>query len=319
MKKVIVPSLAVLCLLLAPALVSAQMAPGLPFVGRFFTGKAGCGEDRASWITPPVFYVGYGFGGDNRGVTFNASPSVAATAQITLRDRRSEGVWLGLAQTAQLSHYLGVQTSGWILIPTGGGGDEEIYNAGVLTPTRTWSLSRQWGWLEGDLLVGSWKGFAAIAGFRWDYHSIRFKDPRTVAPAALNASEIADVTSSAYLPLLGGQYSQSTSGNIVLLRLVFWPWPFGNLRYSETLQGARLCSDADYGSGYFAEVLAEYSRRMGTMGDLGAFARFSAMHGEVQNVNLSYGGLGRPGYSLGFNRIAWTLGGTLTLNFSMPF
>jgi hypothetical protein len=83
--------------------------------------------------------------------------------------------------------------------------------------------------------------------------------------------------------------------------------------------GARLEERGRWSRGYFFEFFGEYSRNVG-LGSLGIFARWNHAEGRSTNAKVEIEPRFAPTatYNLTLNRLSWTLGGSLSLDFNLP-
>ena len=69
------------------------------------------------------------------------------------------------------------------------------------------------------------------------------------------------------------------------------------------------------------ELFMEYSKQFGP-GQLGLFGRWNVLHAEsTLPVNEAFGGVivATQNYDFSFNRTSWTLGGSVSLAFNLPY
>jgi hypothetical protein len=191
--------------------------------------------------------------------------------------------------------------------------------------TRTWSISRSWGWIDGALVLGSPCGLNLIAGFRWDSYSIKLQNPSPVTPAVFlpigTTSDEGNLTLNSYIPLIGTQACWGGPCCGLLVRVWGFPWVPGNQKYGETGvlgAGTRLQADGNYDTARFLEVFAEYNRPCPGYGCLGFWARWNYLYTHT-NTNTVV-----PGFTTivtdgsGPIRTSWAIGGKVTLNFDLP-
>lgn len=319
MKRVAILCVGILVLALVPAVVSAQgMLPGLPSFGGILGGRAACGEPTGPGLGPMVFYVGWQPGGSNTGFGAGGGP-VGGIFQLD-QDYGTQGLWLGLQQSGQLSDWLGFIASGWYLIPSNSS-STEVYNNGILG-SRKWDTSNQWWFVDGVVAIGGGcTGLSALVGLRFDYFNTQFTSSNPFATFPLGLlGDGATVNSQGWIPLFGTQYAYTSSTTNLTVRAVGVPTLLGSVKYTETIGALGGAGSAQlsgtYNGGYFLEVFSEYSRVFGG-GGVGVFARWNMTHGR-SNSDLSLDGLGSSGFDLGLNRTSWTLGASFALNFTTP-
>jgi hypothetical protein len=317
MKRVAILFLVAVVFALAPAAVNAQglFGSGLPSFGGFLGGPSGCGE-KLGPSSNLELYVGWME--DRNGTSINVDTTGIFLGGVgSVRHQfANRGLWLGLSDTISLSDSLSFIASGWYLVPSNSNSLEQ-YNGNVAR--RTWDTDARWWYVDGLFAVGLPGGFNILAGLRYDYYTIRFKNPFDVAGVASFPSDTADATSEGWIPLIGAQYSQSGSAGSLVVRAVGVPTLLGNIRYNQTFQGfARAEARGNYDNGYFLEFFAEYSKSFGP-GSVGVFGRWNGTQG---NSNVDFQILGFAGnetWRLSVHRNAWTVGGSFSLNFTLPY
>jgi hypothetical protein len=162
-----------------------------------------------------------------------------------------------------------------------------------------------------------------LVGLRYDYFTTGFTgplfDPASPAPPAGGTStNEADVISQLVIPLVGVQAGYGGSSSKLMLRAAGFPIVFGSIKYNETVLTAnRLEATGNYESGYFLEVFAEYSRKLGGV-DVAGFARYNLLQGNSDlNIDLLPAG-GSQTFRLGFLRSSLTYGVSFALGFNTP-
>jgi hypothetical protein len=322
-------SLAVIVLLLAPALVFAQglFGLGLPWV----PSLSGVSSGSASALDPggpkccPVLYLGYEIRqrSDRKPLHFDANLTGSPDGTFALNVDYSEpgGLWLGVSNYCQLSDKIGIMASGWYLFPSEGEA-VETYSVPA-AGDRAWRTTRSWGWLDGLLVLGSPCGLNLISGFRWDSYSVRMRDPVGIAARGTPLDE-ANLGFSSYIPLLGTQYCSGGPCCGFLLRVVGFPWVPGRVNYGETGfvgAGSRLEISGNYSRARFIEVFSQYSRNCGSYGCVGIFARWNYLDfgGKANPQILGFIPPAPIGDEEGPIRTSWAIGGNATLTFNLPF
>jgi hypothetical protein len=320
MKRFAILALVAMALALAPAALNAQGLfsglPGLPSFGGYLGGSSGCGE-KLSPSSNLEFYVGWME--DREGTTISADTTginVAGVASVR-HNFTNRGLWLGLSDTVWLSDNLSFIASGWYLVPSNNSTSREQYNGNVAQ--RTWETDSRWWYVDGLLAFGSPSGLNLLAGLRYDYYTVRFKDPFNVA-GVLNAfTDTADATSEGWIPLFGAQYAQSSSAGSLVVRAVGVPTLIGNLKYNQTFGAfARAETKGNYNNGWFLEFFAEYSKSFGP-GSVGVFGRWNGTKGYVNADFTAAPFAGTDTFRLTVQRNAWTVGGSFSLNFTLPY
>ncbi len=288
--------------------------PGLPSLGGFTGGTSGCGE-KLSPSSNLEAYVGWME--DRNGTTINVDTTGIAIGGIRSVQHHfsNRGLWLGLADTISLSDRVAFIASGWYLVPSSAT-SYEAYNGNVAS--RTWDTDARWWYVDGLLAFNGPAGLSLLAGLRYDYFTVRFKNPFNVSGVVSSPSDTADATSQGWIPLFGTQCAYlSSTGNLVV-RAVGVPTLAGNIKYNQTLGGfARAEAKGNYNKGWFLEVFAEYSKSFGS-GSFGVFGRWNGTQGN-SNVSLDIPPFaGTETFQLTVHRNSWTLGGSFSLNFNLP-
>jgi hypothetical protein len=320
MKRVAILFLVAVVFALAPAAVNAQglFGSGLPSFGGLLGGPSGCGE-KLSPGSNLEFYVGWM--DDRTGTSINVDTTgITIGGASSLRHNfPNRGLWLGLSDTVVLSDRLSFIASGWYLVPSNSNSLEQYDGNFANTLSRTWDTDARWWYVDGLFAVGLPGGFNFLAGLRYDSYNVRFKNPFNVNNVISLPSDTADAISEGWIPLIGAQYSQSSSAGSLVVRAVGVPTLVGNIKYNQTLQGrGRAEARGNYDNGWFLELFAEYSKSFGP-GSVGVFGRWNGTQG---NSNVDFQILGFAGnetWRLSVHRNAWTVGGSFSLNFTLPY
>jgi hypothetical protein len=260
---------------------------------------------------PFVFYVGVS---EDRSPSFGYGPGFPI-----------HGLWLGLSKTVAVSDRTALIGSGWYLF---GSNSETNWNG-----FDGWSAKMQWWFVDILGAYGSLNGFSLLAGFRYDYVTIRVQNPSDSGFFFSNIHGIADLQSKAYIPLIGMQLGCSGGSSSLSFRVVGFPYLFGNFsavtsdnflfgaaapipgvdnfRINGTLQGR-----------YFIEFFTEYACRLANYADIGVFGRYSSTGGYARgSLDSAFGFVNNPtivsrsGFPQSFQRNNWTLGGRISLSF----
>ncbi len=335
MRRVASLAFAFVLVLLVPAFVCAQSLAGLglPFSTSFSgtsCSPAGCGEAGGATCCPS-FYVGYEIARNKDRRPFHIDIDFAnAPGGITGFDTKvSEpgGLWLGASKFCYFSDKGGVMVSGWYLFPTDGDAGETYGPTTAIGGNRLWSTNRSWGWLDGAFVLGSPCGINLIGGFRWDVYNVRFRDPQPVTGAALargTLADEADLQLNSYIPFVGSQICYGGPCCGLLFRAIGFPWVPGSLRYGESGvlgAGTRLQVEGNYDRGYFLEFFSEYSMSLGNFGCMGIFGRWNYLEVRTHSDPKVRGLTAPPVIEdvIGPIRESWTVGGKVSVNFSLPF
>ena len=109
----------------------------------------------------------------------------------------------------------------------------------------------------------------------------------------------------------------------LIFRAVGFPAVGGNVRWSEDFAAPTFVfkGSGNYRRGYFTELFMEYSKKFGP-GQVGLFGRWNVFHAEsTLTVNRVAGGavIATESYDFSLNRSSWTLGGSVSLAFNLPY
>ena len=319
MKRVAVLSLVAILLALAPVALHAQglFGSGLPSFGGYLGSSAACGEKCGGPTCATSFYVGWMDDRDGVSVSLNEEPPYNVVVREARHHFPLSGLWLGLTQSCPLTENIGIVASGWYLIPSNKQTNEEYAN-GVTALTlfnNSWSTKSQWWFVDGLFALGG-GNTQLLAGLRYDYFTTKFD--RNFGPVG-NPADTADFISYGIIPLVGLQYAQSSGNSSLVFRMVGIPTLAGSFRYRENVAGSSLEGSRNYNGGYFFEAFAEYGYKMGSLGDIGFFARYNATQGKsTASVDFLPGGVSND-YKLDLYRQSWTLGAKFSLSFSLPY
>jgi hypothetical protein len=296
--------------------------PGASYLNGFWRGAVlGCGTPGWPGAGPTVYVGGsadYANGTSYGLVTQGLALAGLVSSQNSYSNR---GIWLGLALPIDLGPRFGVTASAWTLLRTGTLNSSE----GLGFATRQWNVDPSWSFVEGLAILRCGYGCNILAGLRYDHHTIAFNSPLVTSGAVVSAiTDQADLNTENWIPLIGTQYeNNSYLGNLVF-RAVGFPALGGNVRWSEgfAFPTFLFLGSSNYRRGYFAELFMEYSKKFGP-GQLGLFGRWNVLHAEsTLPVNLALGGVIaaiQQNYDFSFNRSSWTLGGSASLAFNLPY
>ena len=144
---------------------------------------------------------------------------------------------------------------GTIAIPSSASGEESFFNGSTLLHGRKWCVSTYYATLDGLWAYPMSGDWFALGGFRWVYWQTSYEGPNTVKGGSAS-TDTADVTVTAYLPLLG--FSKKMGG--LTLGALGFPSTRGSVVHNESFHGSisRIECTGRFDGGYFAEVFAEY-------------------------------------------------------------
>lgn len=292
--------------------------PGLPSLGGFAGATAGCGETLYAKTGTLSIYAGWME--DRQGTRFTVDGGNADVfGVISVRQQYpNRGLWLGVSDTVVLGDGLSVIASSWYLVPSSVPARQHIDLVGF-PAARSWQTDNRWWFADGLFALGRPGGLSALAGLRYDYFTTRFKDPFDSDFGGPDAHS--DVIAATWIPLFGAQYGYAGPSSSLIVRAVGTPVIFGYAKFLDSDGiGTRLEERGRWTRGYFLEFFGEYSRNVG-LGSVGVFARWNLAEGRATNANVERDVSPPPpstNYNLGFNRLSWTLGGSISLDFDLP-
>ncbi len=209
--------------------------------------------------------------------------------------------------------------SAWTLLRTGTVNSSEE----LLFATRQWDVDPSWSFVDGFAILKCGNGFNILGGLRYDHYTVAFNNPVVTSGAVVSAiTDEADVNAENWIPLLGAQYEQNGYLGSLVFRAVGFPALWGKVRYSEAFAGPAFIfqGSGNYRRGYFLELFTEYAWKFGP-GQLGLFGRWNLFHAEsTLTLNRVAGGvvIASESYDSSLNRSSLTLGGSVSLAFSLP-
>lgn len=295
---------------------------GLPSFGALGGGTLGCGANGLK-IAAPKFYLG--MMADGGGTTLDLGHAFFPKLfDNTAHNYNNQGLWLGVSQLMGLNSGLCFNASGWYLIPSNTESDE-TFNVDVNNLNNRWKTDTHWWFVDGVLSLNAPAGFSFLAGLRYEQYTTRFSDPeRASGIGILTRWATADVISESWIPLIGAEMRSPGSLGGVVFRVIGFPTLLGSLKYNETQPNivpvSRLEASGSWSKGYFVEIFSEYSKRLG-FGDVGLFAKWNVLHGQSEST-VDYSNNHRvpthEQHDLTLSRSWWTLGGSFTMDFSLP-
>jgi len=256
-------------------------------------------------------YAGWLF--DSTGMTLNTR--LINFNQEFLDRNALHGYWRELVVQGSCSDRLGFLISGGILAPSECNGTEREIATGAES---AYSLSgTAWGSVQGLMTYGLSEDFLVIGGFRWDHFNTRIDYSET--PSFL------DFKLNSYVPLIGVQSNLLFFGGSLVTRLIGWPGPIpGHITQSYVGWPQVQASDdieQDLNRGYLIECFTEYRTTLFRNASAGIFVQWSNLHvttGEDTYDWMLLGTRGTGPVTQTFDRRAWTIGGSLTFDFTLP-
>ncbi|MEW6351854.1 MAG: hypothetical protein AB1646_22625 [Thermodesulfobacteriota bacterium] len=318
--------LAVVLVAVMAASVGAQgMATSTPAGG---VGKASAWRLPAGTGAGPVmFYAGWG--ADVRGTKLSFDIQRTDTEDLFALHQNYpvRGLWLGLAAQGRVKYRWGILGHGWVLVPSSATSDESISIQGTLPASKNWRARTDWWFADGALATDHGRG-RFLAGFRFDRFATNFEEPESFSGIVGLPSDRSDVTINSYIPFLGYQLLQdSPRVSRLKLSIIGFPWFLSDMKYHDTVGGLtvllqdRIEMKKLARGKYFLEVQAEYQRNIRSLGAIGLFARWNALHAETNRISISDVLQGTPlsgEYQFGVNRQSWTLGASFSMAFTTP-
>ncbi len=241
----------------------------------------------------------------------------------------TRGLWLGAGTNIAIADPVMFFGRGWILAPNQASVDGTII-LGI--PVRESQESNAISWWYLDALAGLdvLPGTALLAGVRFEQHQNTLQNRSWFSGgtpiAGVEGQTKLDFVN--WIPLFGLSATIGDRSSGLTASALYTPvfsaqveakmgftaaagptWGPGVVKVKDTVTG-----------GYFFEAMVEYSTSV--MGaNIGAFARFSSMHGKSNKMRMSWNGAGWPAglevpYSGAFDRTGWTIGGSLALDFA---
>ena len=296
--------------------------PGASYLDGFWRGAVlGCGAPGWPGGGPTV-YVG-GSADYSGGTVFDFSAQgIALLGAAEFRHGYpNRGAWLGLTLPFDPGPRFGLCLSGWSFLRTGNVHSRETYNNGSFF-SREWQEKPYWTIVEGLAILRCGYGCNIIGGFRYDHYDASFKNPVNPVGVGSAPTDQADLDVRNYIPLIGTQYEHDSYLGSLLVRAVGFPALGGDVKYLEPFAGnTAIQATGSYRRGYFFELFMEYTKKFGP-GQLGLFARWNDLHAQSTLSASAFGGgvlLATRNYDFSFNRTSWTLGGSVSCAFNLPY
>ena len=182
--------------------------PQLPFLGGYSRGGSGCGEQAGTGLAVTTFYVGAGLS-ESQSLRFSAETQGVALLGATKLQHSyaNRGLWLGVAETVNLSPSLGVCGSGWYFFQSGISNSPEKYNDSDVVG-RIWDVDPRWWFLDGLVALKYSPAFSVLGGVRYDNYTARFTNPADPVGVTSSINDRADLIVSTWIPLIGAQYRE---------------------------------------------------------------------------------------------------------------
>ncbi len=288
----------------------------------------------AKAITAPfTLYAGWGADPKATTLSFNLRrPSSGPLADDLLSIKNTypiKGLWLGRAVQVSLWRGIDFFTDYWVLVPANQPSDETFSLTDGSSGGKTWSTNTEWWFTDAALTCQTCGLGELLAGFRYDRFDTSFKDPGNFFGPIGSSSNTGDVTINCYIPFVGLQTNQGTQGGSQLMfKVIGFPWLGGDVIYHDSIGNFTLLTqdrielDKGVGKGYFLEAFAEYGQAVFSSGKVSVFGRWNLLHGSAKRIDITdvLGGTPLTGeYQFAFDRQSWTLGGSFSLAFTIPW
>jgi hypothetical protein len=230
-----------------------------------------------------------------------------------------QGAVVGAGARAAVGESGQVMIKGSWLFPAEGHSREDYLFAAAVAK-QSWRLGIQWGNVDASAAYMLGPHAALIGGLRYDSFMTNFKEPYDLVNIpAPSPTDRQDVTLISWVPYLGAAIQHSSCNGSASLGVIGFPHVFGDIAFRETLGPTLLRMEGSKGfeGGYFFEAFAEASRNFG-MAQVGAFARWNALHGESQLTLNLLGVAPAPDsqvFRFRLDRQAWIFGGKVSFSF----
>jgi len=236
-----------------------------------------------------------------------------------------DGLWLGLEGRTNAANRWSAYIDAWVFVAQvsqDASGFEVATNPPLPTASRMWDTRAERYYVDGALVYWCSRRLGALAGFRYDHFSVRLKNPTDVSGFSTNPSDTADITVNSYLPYVGLQCTVGGPVSSVKIRGIGFPLAPANVAINETGAAGiltRLESRGTFQRGYFFEIFGEYNRSILSDASLGAFFKWTYLHGNAHLATDFLPGLGSlTSDGSGFFLDSVTFGGRISLNFGSP-
>ncbi len=251
------------------ALVCFVLCASLAFAGED-VAKSG---DDSKWRFKPTLSVGYAFSSDTH-IKFDSDIGLFGVRNIDLKTPGFSGLYLAAELPFALTDRFKVTLGGRLAFPGSNRGATEAYNDFVAN--RDWDSNDRY-WVTADLLlsyafvknVSCLKDLSAIVGFRWDYHTMSFDNPRvTFGFVVTSPLDKVSFRMHTYTPVFGltstfKGFKYGIFGGDVKLGIFGSPIGWGNARYNEEfgVGGAfgQIRIDGDIDRVSFFKILGDFT------------------------------------------------------------
>ncbi len=255
-------------------------------------------------VTPTV-YVGRL--GHPRGMILSNDLPTNQNGITNVRPRPLSGIWLGAAADIRANQAVNLYIGGGALIANGTDGTITS-TIGLTADFET--AGDDWYYLESLAGYRTWMGLEVLAGFRWDHTASRL---HVVRPG----DSIDDFKINLFMPMVGLQLSRQSTEQTLKVKVAGFPAVPGSLKYHnwDRVGSASVESRQDFSYGYYAEIHAEYSRKIPGNCSVGLFGTWN-----VVNACTAVEAALNPGATeirWIFDRRSWIVGGSLSIEFGL--
>ncbi len=341
---------------LVPAMVAAQSVatdsagfilpqPQEPFGSASFRPSIGLerlgsllGGRHLQSLDPLRFYVGFLIPNRADG-QFHEIQAIGAP-NFSLAGVRHQypqrGIWTGISQKISYSDSLDLYLEGWYLLPIKSSGISKYsfsFN-GTGHYARNWDsdatggqfdMGVYWSW-DPSWRLGPW---TQIHGVRYDYYYRKLDNPDDFeggpVPWPSTKSDKAELKSSALIPYIGIQFSNTNAYGTAFGRVLVSPLVIGRLSHKEQWHGGGGRTDTmslAFDQSYFTEIQTEFSRFITKDIELGGFLRLGNLgtYGEAElESTLGSGASRTSSYTMNFRKLMYRFGIRFTASFTLPY
>lgn len=272
-----------------------------------FAGKQGDmskSKGTLSWLKPTLS-VGYAYEASKPDFTFTTKGiDLGGGSKIDIQPPRLSGIYLAGELPFDVTSRLKLALQGtW----TGSLTNKDMFeedNDGQ--SYRSWDLVNHSDAVSASFLASYAfvkdrsfiKDIAAVAGVRWDYHTMRFDQPTDAFGVLTSPTDTLDISMHTLTPVFGftGTFKGFKSGIFggdIRLGLLGGPIVWGHLKYDETFTPINLFHSADdLHSGYLLNAFAEITVLSGKItsgmhGSLSLFGRYTRSS-EKGTANITW-------------------------------
>jgi hypothetical protein len=303
MRKVLIGCVAVVCvILLASAVFAGEQGAKADSEGNYW----------APWFKPSVS-VGYAFDASQPHFTFTTRGiDLGGVTKMDIKPPRLSGIYLAGELPVQVTCRLKLALEGSWTMSLTNQDMNEVYN--IVVARRIWDLDNNsdavslaflasYAFLKDLSFV---KDVSAVAGMRWDYHTMRFDEPTAIVITSA-PSDTQHLSMHTLEPVFGltgtfKGYKSGIFGGDMKLGFLAGPIVWGHVNYKERFGSTAIFhSDDDLNSGYLVKVFGEITALSGKIspaidGSLSIFAQYtrSSISGTP---DLTQVGVGTTGFN----------------------